>query len=265
MKTDSFFYRFFSDFPAAFFALIGEDERKAQNYRFVSVEVKEQAFRFDGVFQPNSGEDDTYFVEVQFGKDDDFYSRFLAEIFLFLRQHRPPGNWRAVVLFPSPSFDPGVHRYYQEFFESGRLQRVYLSELPVEHLERFPLNLLQIVASAEQDVPAIALKIVRQLPKEILDEKERKEFIELLINLLMKKLPQLTREEIEKMFEPMLSDIKKSRAYQEIAQEGRQAERLEIAQAMLKKNMSLELISELTGLSLEEILEISRLAFEGKN
>ena len=63
MKTDSFFYRFFSEFPGAFFALIGEDERKAGSYKFGSVEVKEQAFRFDGIFVPAGNEDEIYFDE----------------------------------------------------------------------------------------------------------------------------------------------------------------------------------------------------------
>jgi hypothetical protein len=42
MKTDSFFHRFFREFIEAFFTLIGEDERKAARYGFISVEVKEQ-------------------------------------------------------------------------------------------------------------------------------------------------------------------------------------------------------------------------------
>ncbi len=43
MKTDSFFYRFFREFPEVFFALIGENERKTRLYKFSSVEVDEQA------------------------------------------------------------------------------------------------------------------------------------------------------------------------------------------------------------------------------
>ena len=95
------------------------------------------------------------------------------------------------------------------------------------------------------------------------------------------------------MVEPMLSDIKKSRAYQEIAQEakqegwqqgieeGRKAGQQEgmqkgrqegkdeqvrqIATAMLKKNLSLELIVEITGISQEEILAISKELAHTKN
>ncbi len=85
------------------------------------------------------------------------------------------------------------------------------------------------------------------------------------------------------MFEPMLSDIKKSRAYQEIAQEvalevtkqvtqdvtqqvtqrvAYQSKR-EIALAMLKKNMTPALVSELTGLSKQEISKLRKQLVNG--
>ena len=67
------------------------------------------------------------------------------------------------------------------------------------------------------------------------------------------------------MIEPMLSDIKKSRAYQEIAQEGEQKRTREIAKAMLKKNMSFELITEITGLPQQELLALSQELAEHKN
>ncbi len=71
------------------------------------------------------------------------------------------------------------------------------------------------------------------------------------------------------MVEPMLSDIKKSRAYQEIMQEGKQEGEYkrtrEIAKAMLQKNMNFELIAELTGLSQQELLAITQELAEHKN
>jgi predicted transposase/invertase (TIGR01784 family) len=115
MKMDSFFNRFFREFPSVFFALIGEDERKAGTYKFTSIEVKEQAFRFDGVFLPEMDEDPIYFVEAQFNREKDFYPRFFGEIFVYLRQNQPVSDWRAVVLYPEEATDTGIHRHYREF------------------------------------------------------------------------------------------------------------------------------------------------------
>jgi len=274
MKTDSFFYRFFRAFPEAFFILIGLDKRKAQGYQFTSVEVKDIAFRFDGIFLPAAIDDLIYYVEAQFYKAGDFYPRFFGKIFAHLEQYAPANDWRAIVIYPHEAFDTGIHPHYRELFESGRLKRIYLTDLPEAALERFPLNLLKIIIDSKEKVLSTAETIVRQLPEQVQDKKTQEIVIELLFNLLLSKLPQLSREEIKKMFEPMLSDIKKTRFYQEVAeeisqeltpritqeltpritQESKQEEKREIAKTLLKKNFSLDLIVEITGLSQEEIL-----------
>ena len=263
MKTDSAIHRFFREYPGAFFTIIGENENKAACYEFTAVEVKEQAFRFDGVFEPKSNKDCLYFFEAQLArKEEDFYLRFFGEVAVYLRQKQPENPWRAVVLFLTPEFDPGVHPHYQEFFQSGRIQRFYLTGLPDEVLDRFPLNLFRIIIDPEQTALSTAEQIIRQLPEQVHDEKEQESVIELLVNLLLSKLPHLSREEIEKMLSPLLSDIRKSRFYQEVAEETReetrQESKREFAQALLRERMSLKLISKVTGLSQTELRALKK-------
>lgn len=93
MKTDSVINRFFREFPGEFFTLIGENRQKAERYEFTSVEVKEQAFRFDGVFKPKTNDDSLYFFEAQFQKESDFYLRFFGEAAVYLRQYQPESPW----------------------------------------------------------------------------------------------------------------------------------------------------------------------------
>ena len=50
MKTDHIFYRIFQELPETFFQLWGEMPGKLNDYRFDSVELKQTAFRIDGVF-----------------------------------------------------------------------------------------------------------------------------------------------------------------------------------------------------------------------
>jgi predicted transposase YdaD len=54
MKTDTLFYRLFQSFPSLFFELIQLSPAEAGNYQFASVEVKQLAFRIDGVLLPTS-------------------------------------------------------------------------------------------------------------------------------------------------------------------------------------------------------------------
>ena len=54
MKTDSIFYRLFLEFPGIFFELIQGDDLEADDYQFTSREVKQLAFRMDGLFLPKT-------------------------------------------------------------------------------------------------------------------------------------------------------------------------------------------------------------------
>jgi len=71
------------------------------------------------------------------------------------------------------------------------------------------------------------------------------------------------------MFEPLLSDVKKSRFYREVAEEVAQEtslkEKRKIARTMLKKNFSLELIAEITGLSQKEMRALTKNLAERRN
>ncbi len=115
MRTDSIFYQLFQNFPAIFFELIGQSAANGNNYQFTSVEIKQTAFRIDGLFLPyiDSPDQPIYFVEVQFQSDSRFYSRFFGEIFLYLRQYDLHNDWRAVVLYPQRSLEPEVPMQYR--------------------------------------------------------------------------------------------------------------------------------------------------------
>ena len=51
MHTDTIFYQIFLTFHTLLFELLGQPTENAQGYNFTSVEVKEKAFRFDGIFK----------------------------------------------------------------------------------------------------------------------------------------------------------------------------------------------------------------------
>jgi predicted transposase YdaD len=50
MRRDSIFYKLFKQFPGLLFDLVDKPPPAAEKYQFESVEVKETAFRIDGVF-----------------------------------------------------------------------------------------------------------------------------------------------------------------------------------------------------------------------
>ena len=154
MKTDSIFYRLFQEFPNIFFELISNTPQTANTYKFSSVEIKQTAFRIDGVFLPTQrDENPVYFVEVQFQQDLEIYSRLFSEIFLYLRQNKPTNDWRAVVLYPTRDLDTENIKHYRELFSSQRVSRIYLDELGVA--ASLPIGIATIKLVIESEATAI--------------------------------------------------------------------------------------------------------------
>jgi predicted transposase/invertase (TIGR01784 family) len=189
--------------------LLGEDPASIASYQFTSVEVKEKAFRFDGVFLPQSEDKTIWFVEVQFQKVNEFYSQLFSEIFLFLQQYRPVQDWGVLVLFPDRQTEPALSRHYREL--QGRVRAIYLNEL--EAGTSVILGLVKLVVTPETEVIKAAQALVEmgQGVDGLL------EFVE---TILIYKLKTLSREKIERMF--TLGDLRQTKVYQEAKQEGHQ-------------------------------------------
>ena len=131
MKTDSIFYRMFLDFPDSFFELIERPDAIVSNYRFTSQEVKQLAFRLDGLFLPldNLENSPFYLVEVQFQKDEDLYYRLFSELFLYLRQYKPLSPWQIVVIYPSREIEREHPQQFEDLLSLSRIKRIYLAIL----------------------------------------------------------------------------------------------------------------------------------------
>ena len=229
----------------------------AEGYNFTSVEVKEKAFRFDGIFMPDSMEKSIYFVEVQFQPKPDFYWELITEINIYLNQYKPQQDWQAVALFAKRSLDVEVLTpYQQEFVNSGRIKRIYLDEIPPGSIG---MGLIELILSKETQAPELVKNLMERTKTEIDNSTERQGIIELLESVLVSKFSKLSRQEIEAMF--LVSDIKQTRVYQEAKQEGReQGERNLLVRQLSKRfgkltNSYIENINSLTIVQLEDLGE----------
>ena len=218
MHTDTIFYQIFLTFHTLLFELLGQPPENAAGYQFTSVEVKEKAFRFDGIFMPNSEEKPIYFVEVQFQNKPEFYWELITEINIYLNQYKPEQDWQAVALFAKRSLDvEKLTNYQQELVNSGRIKRIYLDEIPSGSIG---MGLIELIVSKENQSQELVKNLMTRTKTEVSNDSERQGIIELLESVLMSKFSQLSRQEIEAMF--LVSDIKQTRVYQEAKQEGEQ-------------------------------------------
>jgi len=252
MHTDTIFYQIFLTFHTLLFEILGEPTENARDYQFTSVEVKEKAFRFDGIFLADSVEKPIYFVEVQFQPKPDFYWELIAEINIYLNQFKPVQDWHGIALFAKRSLDVGeLTAYQQELINSGRIKRIYLDELPPGSIG---MGLIELIVSKEAQAPELVKTLMARTKTEIENDREKQGIIELLETVLLSKFSQLSRQEIEAMF--LVSDIKQTRVYQEAKQEGKKDEATNLLLRILSKRFGKlgdSYIQNINSLNIEEL------------
>ncbi|MEM6751398.1 MAG: Rpn family recombination-promoting nuclease/putative transposase [Cyanobacteria bacterium P01_C01_bin.38] len=264
MKTDSIFYRLFQEFPDIFFELIDNPSATATGYQFSSVEIKQTAFRIDGVFIPSEREKPIYFVEVQFQADSEIYSRLFTEINLYLRQNKPENDWFAAVIYPTRSIDTAPIKHYRECFESGRVTRIYLDELGENASLPIGIATIKLVIENKDKAVQEARELIARTSQEIESVNQQQQLLQLIETILIYKLPKMDIKEIQEMFE--LSDLKKTRVYQQAFEEGElkgktEGERLGKLQAvppMLAAGLTVEKIAKALGLTVDEVRQVSQ-------
>ena len=222
MKTDSIFYNLFKAFPGIFFELIGISPEEASAYEFTSREVKQLSFRLDGLFLPTDNNPDKplYVLEVQFQPDDNLYYRLFGELFLYLRQYKPPYPWQVVIIYPSRRVEREQTLHFGEMLTLKGIRRIYLDELGESAAGSLGVGVVKLVIEDASTAPALAKRLIAQAKEEVTDEIIERELIDLIETIVIYKLPQKSREEIEAMFS--LSELKQTKFYQEAFAEGEQ-------------------------------------------
>ena len=152
MKTDSIFYRLFLEMPGIYFQLIGQSPTLADSYEFRSVEIKQTAFRLDGVLVPKTESATTpiHFGEVQMQTDTSFYRRFFAEIFLYLYQFKKAKHWRALVVFKNREIETKDTQPYQALLNSSNVTRIYLEDLGDDAYNNLGLGIVKLIVEEEE-------------------------------------------------------------------------------------------------------------------
>ncbi len=222
MKTDSLFYRLFQEQPGLVFELAGWSVPAGAVYTLRAEEVKQTSFRLDGLLlpPPELPQLPGVFVEAQFQLDNDFYSRWFAQIFLFLYRQQWQGPWRAVVIFPSRKVDAQPPPAYQPLLDSPWVKRVYLEDLKARTDLTPGLQLMQLIIAEPKLAVSQAqtLLLARGGPAA---DPDWKAWLDLIETIVVYKLPHLSREEIQRMLHLPEVELKQTRFYQDVFAEGR--------------------------------------------
>jgi predicted transposase/invertase (TIGR01784 family) len=211
MRRDSIFYQLFRQYPALLFELWSEPPDRASEYIFDSIEVKETAFRIDGVFMPPDRSGIVYLCEVQFQLDELLYERMLSEISIYTYRNRERfADWQAVVIYPSRSVEQSRTEMVREMLTSGRIRRVYLDELG--EVETLPTGLgLMVLTTLEgADETTQARSLIERSGGD-------RAMIDIVSTIIVYKFGNLSRDEVAAM---LGIELEQTRVYQEAKAEG---------------------------------------------
>lgn len=228
MKTDSLFYRLFQAMPTLALELAGITISERVAYQFRSEEIKQTAFRLDGVLMPTveTPEAPVVFVEVQYQPDEEFYGRFFAEILLYLYRSAPPHPWRAVVIYPHRAVERLNERHYGSLLKLPEVQRVYLEDFTGRPAKTIGMRLIQLLIGDAQQVVREAVALLQQARTTPNAQLSFEQTLELVETILVYQCPQWGREEIKAML-GLDTELKQTRFYQEVFAEGEVLDLLE--------------------------------------
>ena len=205
--------------------MAGLDPATAPFYEFRSEEIKQTAFRLDGVLAPREDGDEPWvFIEVQFQPDENFYRRLFAEIFLFLHRAPKARPWRALILYPDALVER-IPAGYANLVELTEIHRVDISCHRGENRGTTGWELLRLIVDDGTAAVARAQRLIQAQSASGPGAKPARAMLDLvnfIETVLVYKLPQCTREEIQTMIGLTDIDLKQTRFYQDVFAEGQQ-------------------------------------------
>jgi predicted transposase YdaD len=216
MKTDKLFYRIFLSQPALIAELLPGVPPDCE-FEYSAPVVKEIEVRLDGLLIPSS--DDLslplVFLEAQMQGDVNFYGRYFAGIYLYLRQYKVNRPWKGLLILNRRSQELGSEVPYQVQLDR-QVQRLYLEDLlPLKELSP-NLAMLRLFFLPEEEVSTAARLILENPPTEA--EFQRR--LDLVEAILVNKFPQLSFEEVLQMLDLKEVNLSETRFYQDVLQKG---------------------------------------------
>ena len=227
MKTDKLFYRIFLNQPGLLAELLPGIPPDCQ-FDYSAPVIKEQEFRHDGILTPVENDPNLpiVFLEAQMQQDPDFYGRYFAEIYLYLKQYKIIRPWRGLLILKSRRHDLGSEIPYQYQLDN-QVQRLYLQDLLHQNPLSPNLALLQLIILPKTKTVQAAQNLLESSK----GQPEFRQKLDLVEAILVNKFPNLSLEEILKMLDLKTADITQTRFYRDVfqlgIQEGRQEGRQE--------------------------------------
>ncbi|NER02739.1 MAG: Rpn family recombination-promoting nuclease/putative transposase [Okeania sp. SIO3C4] len=155
----------------------------------------------------------------------------------------------------------------QPFLDSPLVKRIYLNEIEVSETTPLGVQIVQLVVARKKQFLERVTVLINRVKQQFTEENERLQLLNLLSVIVLEKLPEMSRQELEAMFS--IDDLKKTRFAQELMAEskaegkiegkiegkleGKIEGKLEVIPSLLTKGFSVEEIAEILELEVEQV------------
>jgi predicted transposase YdaD len=218
MKTDTLFHEYFQLVPEALLELF--QITPACRYQFSSPVLKGKERRLDGLLEPQDPQQPRYFLELQGYPDEAIYWRLVEELGRFHSQKSKSGRgrWHAFLLFLDTAYDPGIETLGDLYHgDMPWLTTGVLSDLLPKVTHPSPaLHVLEpLIVPTPEIIGERASNWIGTIQQtKSLDPQTQNRLIELLVQFVVQRFSQLTRQEIDQMLQ--LTPLEKTKAGQEL-------------------------------------------------
>ena len=156
--------------------------------------------------------------------------------------------------------DIGDTQHYTELLKSPRIRRVYLDELQ-DNPDSIGIALLQLVILPEQTAATQARELVTRVKQQIEQGISQRQILELVETIIVYKLPNLSREEIQQMLGFSDIDVKQTRFYQDVYAK---AEADLVIRQLSRRfgELDTNLIEQIRGLDVSQLEELAEALLE---
>jgi predicted transposase YdaD len=116
-----------------------------------------------------------------------------GELFLFLRQYKPPHPWQVVVIYPNRSIERQQTLQFGEILALNRVRRIYLDELTQAPESSLGAGVVKLVIEGKETAHSLARRLIAQARQQLSTGATRRDLIDLIETIIVYKLPQKSR------------------------------------------------------------------------
>jgi predicted transposase YdaD len=167
---------------------------------------------------------------------------------LYLGQNKIRRTWQAIVFFPDRSVDLGIPIEYQGFIATEQLKVIYLNEITEESLG---IGIVKLILEKAKNAPQKAQELITQTQAEISDFYLKRKVLELLETIVIYKLPNLSKKELESMF--TFQELKQTQYFKDVAEEQREKGKIETIPLLIRLGLTAEKIAEELDLDIKTV------------